>query len=105
METYAIVDVDGCQFKVTASAVVRIPRMDAEVGSEVSFDKVMLWSDGRDVQVGTPYVPGKTVNAEVVGHGRDKKIIVFKKKRRKDYRRTQGHRQPFTEVRIKAFSG
>lgn len=105
METYAIVDVEGCQCKVEANAVVRIPLMDAEVGNEVSFDKVMLWSDGRDVKVGTPYIEGKTVRAEVVAHGKDKKITVFKKKRRKGYRRTKGHRQSFTEVRITALSG
>ena len=105
METYAIVDVEGCQCKVEANALVRVPLMDAEVGNEVSFDKVMLWSDGSDVQVGTPYIEGKTVRAEVVGHGKEKKIIVFKKKKRKGYRRTRGHRQQFTEVRITALSG
>ncbi|UCG51474.1 MAG: 50S ribosomal protein L21 [Candidatus Latescibacterota bacterium] len=102
MESYAIVDLDGCQCKVTADSTIRVPRMAAEVGAEVSFDKVMLWSDGKAVHVGTPYVEGKAVQAEVVRHGKTSKIIVFKKKRRKDYRRTKGHRQDFTEIRIKA---
>ncbi len=105
MDTYAIVDVDGCQCKVAAEELVRIPLTEDEVGAEVSFDKVMLLSDGQKIQVGTPYVEGKSVKAEVVRHGKDKKVIVFKKKRRKDYRRTNGHRQGFTEVRIKTFAG
>ena len=102
METYAIVDVDGCQCKVTADEIIRVPKMTADVGAEVSFEKVMYLSDGKNVVVGTPYVEGKKVQAEVIRHGRDSKIIVFKKKRRKDYRRTKGHRQDFTEIRIKA---
>jgi large subunit ribosomal protein L21 len=102
MESYAIVDVDGCQCKVTADEVIRVPKMTADVGAEVSFEKVMYWTDGKKVHVGTPYVEGKKVQAEVVRHGRDSKITVFKKKRRKDYRRTKGHRQDFTEIRIKA---
>ena len=102
METYAIVDVDGCQCKVTADEIIRVPKMTADVGAEVSFEKVMYLSDGKNVVVGTPYVEGKKVQAEVIRHGRDSKIIVFKKKRRKGYRRTKGHRQDFTEIRIKA---
>ena len=102
MESYAIVDIGGCQCKVSPDEVVRVPKLSHEVGSEVSFDRVMFLSDGKNVHVGAPYVEGKTVQAEVVRHGRDGKIIVFKKKRRKDYRRTNGHRQEFTEIRIKA---
>lgn len=102
MERYAIVDVAGSQCKVTADAVVRVPRLDAEVGSKVSLDKVLLVSDGKSVAVGKPLVAGKKVEAEVVAHGRDKKIIVFKKKRRKGYKRTKGHRQGFTDIKIKS---
>ena len=102
MENYAIVDMAGSQCKVTADEIVKVPKLDAEVGSKVSFDKVLLLSNGKNVQVGAPHVEGKVVEAEVVRHGRDKKIIVFKKKRRKNYRRTRGHRQHFTEVRISA---
>jgi large subunit ribosomal protein L21 len=75
--------------------------MDAEVGTQISFDKVMLWSDGQKIEVGTPYIEGRTVTAEIVKHGKDDKVVIFKKKRRKNYRRTRGHRQQFTEVRIK----
>lgn len=105
METYAIVNVDGCQCKVTPDALVRIPKMEAEIGAEVSFDKVMLVSDGQKVEVGTPYLEGKMVTAEVIRHGKDAKVLIFKKKRRKDYRKKTGHRQQFTEVRIRAIGG
>jgi large subunit ribosomal protein L21 len=105
MDMYAIVDVKGCQCKVTANALVRIPKMEADVGAEVSFDKVMLLSDGQKVEVGTPYLEGKSVTAEIVRHGKDDKVLIFKKKRRKNYRKKTGHRQQFTEVRIKAIGG
>jgi large subunit ribosomal protein L21 len=102
---YAVVEVAGCQCKVTADAVVRIPKMEAEIGEEVSFEKVMLLSDGQNIEIGTPYLEGKAVRAEVVRHGKDDKVVIYKKKRRKNYRRTRGHRQEFTEVRIKAIGG
>jgi large subunit ribosomal protein L21 len=102
---YAIVDIGGRQFKATPEAVLRVPKIDAEVGGEVTLDKVMLWSDDKSVEVGSPFVEGKSIQAEVVRHGKDKKIIVFKKKRRKKYRRTNGHRQQFTELRLKGFAG
>ena len=102
---YAIVDIGGRQFKATPEAVLRVPKIDAEIGGEVTLDKVMLWSDDKSVEVGSPFVEGKSIQAEVVRHGKDKKIIVFKKKRRKKYRRKNGHRQQFTELRLKAFAG
>ncbi len=102
---YAIVDIGGHQFKATPDAVLRVPRLDAEVGGEVTLDKVMLWSDDKSVEVGSPFVEGKSIQAEVVRHGKDKKVIVFKKKRRKKYRRKNGHRQQFTELRLKGFAG
>jgi large subunit ribosomal protein L21 len=105
METYAILDVGGSQCKVTRDELVKIPKMEAEVGAEVSLDKVMLLSDGQNVEVGTPYLEGKTVTAEVVRHGKDPKVLIFKKRRRKDYRKKTGHRQMFTEIRIKTIGG
>ncbi|MBP2680281.1 MAG: ribosomal protein [Candidatus Krumholzibacteriota bacterium] len=105
MEQYAVVEVLGCQLKVTANTVVRIPKADAEVGAELSFDKVMLVSDGQKIEVGKPYLEGKAVRAEVIRHGKGEKIRIFKKKRRKTYRKTTGHRQQFTEVRIKEIGG
>ena len=74
--------------------------MEAEPGDSVTFDDVLLASDGEDVQLGAPVVDGAKVKAEVVRHGRDRKIIVFKRKRRKGFRRKQGHRQGFTEIRV-----
>jgi large subunit ribosomal protein L21 len=71
-----------------------------EAGDAVTFEDVLLASDGEKVQVGAPTVDGATVKAEVIRHGRDRKIIVFKRKRRKGYRRKQGHRQGFTEIRV-----
>jgi large subunit ribosomal protein L21 len=100
---YAIIDIGGQQFKATPNSVLRVPLMDAEVGKEVSLDRVMLWADGENVEVGQPFVDGKTVTAEVVRHGQADKVIVFKKKRRKGYRRKNGHRQQFTELRLKDF--
>ena len=105
MDQYAVVEVAGCQLKVTANTVVRIPKSDAEVGTEVSFDKVMLLSDGQKVEIGTPYLEGKAVRAEIIRHGKGEKIRIFKKKRRKTYRKTNGHRKQFTEVRIKEIGG
>jgi large subunit ribosomal protein L21 len=102
---YAIVDIGGRQFKATPDAVLRVPKMEAEVGGEVTLDRVMLWSDDQAVEVGNPFVEGKSIQAEVVRHGKDKKVIVYKKKRRKKYRRKNGHRQQFTEIRLKGFAG
>ncbi len=101
MEKYAIVDVAGQQCKVTTGARILVPKLDVEVGNSVSME-VLFISDGEKFIVGTPYVKDKAVQAEVVRHGRGDKIIVFKKKKRKNYRRTRGHRQDFTEIRIKA---
>jgi len=74
--------------------------MEGEPGDSITFEDVLLASDGKDVQVGEPTVKGAKVKAEVVKHGRDRKIIVFKRKRRKGYRRKQGHRQGYTEIRV-----
>jgi large subunit ribosomal protein L21 len=98
--SYAIIRTAGFQYRVEPGKTIRIPTMAAEVGSSVTFDEVLLGSDGTTVQAGAPLVPGATVTAEVVRHGRGDKIIVFKMKRRKNYARKQGHRQGFTEVRI-----
>ncbi len=102
MENYAIVDVSGAQCKVTADGLYRVPKLEAEVGAKVKLDKVLLWNDGKKVHVGTPYIKDMTVHAEVVEHGRGAKIIVFKKKRRKGYRRKRGHRQHYTDIRVTA---
>ncbi len=97
---YAVFQTGGKQFRAEPGVRLRIPSMDADEGSTVSFDEVLLASDGDAVSVGQPTVSGAKVTAEVLRHGKDKKIIVFKRKRRKGYRKKQGHRQKFTEIRI-----
>src|SRR3990172_5073764 len=97
---YAIFRTAGKQFRAEPGRTVRIPSVQAEPGSKLTFEEVLLGSNGKVVKAGTPLVKGASVSAEVVRHGRDKKIIVFKFKRRKNYARKQGHRQGFTEVRI-----
>jgi large subunit ribosomal protein L21 len=98
--TYAIIRTAGFQYRVEPGKTIRIPSLEADVGSSVTFDEVLLGSDGATVQAGTPLVSGASVTGEVVRHGKGEKIIVFKFKRRKNYARKQGHRQRFTEVRI-----
>ena len=97
---YAIFRALGKQFRAEKGKTLRLPLMDAEAGAKVTFDEVLLSSDGETIRAGTPLVSGAKVVAEVVGQGKEPKIYVFKFKRRKNYRRKTGHRQKFTEVRI-----
>ncbi len=97
---YAIIEACGKQYKVTEGDVVFFEKLDAEEGKKVTFDKIILVSDDKKVQVGNPYVKGIKVEGKVVSHGKGKKILVFKYKAKKNYRRTQGHRQPYTKVEI-----
>ena len=97
---YAIIESCGRQYKVAEGDVVFFEKLDAEEGKKVTFDKVILVSDEGKVQVGNPYVKGVKVEGKVVSHGKAKKIIVFKMKAKKNYRRKQGHRQPYTKVEI-----
>ncbi|MEM9998392.1 MAG: 50S ribosomal protein L21 [Bacteroidota bacterium] len=100
---YAIVEIAGKQFKVEEDATLYVPRLNAAIGDEVTFNRVLLTS-GDGVAVGTPTVEGASVTAEVLDHVKGDKIIVFKKKRRKGYRVKNGHRQPYTRIAIKALS-
>jgi large subunit ribosomal protein L21 len=98
---YAVFQTGGKQFRAEPGARLRVPSLDVEPGSSVTFDQVLLAGDGAEtVQVGTPTVEGATVKAEVLRHGRGDKVIVFKRKRRKGYRKKQGHRQNYTEIRV-----
>lgn len=98
---YAIIESCGKQYKVTEGDVVFFEKLDTEVGKKVTFDKVVLVSEAEGkVQIGNPYVKGIKVEGKVVSHGKAKKIIVFKYKAKKNYRRKQGHRQPYTKVEI-----
>ena len=99
---YAIIESCGKQYKVAEGDVVFFEKLDAEEGKKVTFDKVVLVSDDKKVEVGAPYVKGIKVEGKVVEHGKAKKIIVFKMKAKKNYRRKQGHRQPYTKVEITA---
>ncbi|WP_077614600.1 50S ribosomal protein L21 [Caenibacillus caldisaponilyticus] len=96
---YAIIETGGKQLKVEEGQTLIVEKLNAEAGETVTFDKVLFVS-GDDVKVGTPYVEGASVTAKVVEHGRGEKIVVFKFKRRKNYRRKQGHRQPYTKVTV-----
>ena len=97
---YSIIEQGGVQFKVTPGAVIQVPLIDAEPGSEITIDKVLLSADGDTVKVGTPSIEGATVKAKVVAHLKAKKVLVIKKIRRKDYRRKNGHRQQYTKLEI-----
>lgn len=97
---YAIIRTGGKQFRAEPGRTIRIPSIATDVGEAVTFDDVLLTSTDDGISVGAPTVAGAKVVGEVVEHGKDKKIVVFKWKRRKNYRRKQGHRQKYTAVRI-----
>lgn len=99
---YAIIESCGKQYKVAQGDVVFFEKLDAKEGEKITFDKVILVSDEGKVQIGNPYVKGVKVEGKVISHGKAKKIIVFKMKPKKNYRRKQGHRQPYTKVEITA---
>lgn len=96
---YAIIRTGGKQYKVSEGDYLLVEKLDSEIGAEVSFDVLML-SDGETVKVGKPLVTDASVKAEVIEHGKAKKVIVFKYKPKKNYRKKQGHRQPFTKIKI-----
>jgi large subunit ribosomal protein L21 len=98
---YAIVFMQGFQYRVAQDAVLRVPVMAGEQGAEIAIEDVRLIADGDSVQIGTPTVGGASVRAEILGHVRGPKILIGKYRRRKDYRRRRGHRTDFTEIRIK----
>ncbi|MBD3233678.1 MAG: 50S ribosomal protein L21 [candidate division Zixibacteria bacterium] len=97
---YAVIESSGRQFKVSEGDVIRVPLIEADPGSNVDLDRVLLISEQDDVKVGKPYIDGASVSAEVLRAGKDKKVTVFKFKRRVKYRVKRGHRQPFTELKI-----
>ena len=97
---YAVVETGGSQFTVEEGKQIRIPKIDGSVGDKITLDKVLLVSDGQNPIIGTPYVENASVEAEVTDQTKDEKVTVFKFKRRTKYRRTRGHRQMFSELRI-----
>ena len=98
--TYAVVEIAGQQFKVAKSDTIHVPKIESKVGEKLTFDKVLLVGDDKETKIGAPYVAGMQVEAKVVGHVKDEKVIVFKKKKRKGYKVRRGHRQQFTELEI-----
>jgi large subunit ribosomal protein L21 len=99
---YAVIATGGKQYKVQEGEILRVEKVNGDVGAPVSFDQVLMVSDGETVQVGTPVLERMAVRGHIVEQGRAKKILVFKYKRRKRYRRKQGHRQPYTAIKIDA---
>lgn len=97
---YAVVNTGGKQYKVQKGETLRIEKIQGEVGSSVTFDKVLMVADGENIRVGQPVLENVVVQAQIVEQDKAKKILVFKYKRRKRYRRKNGHRQPFTAIRI-----
>lgn len=97
---YAIVDIGGTQYKVAQKQYIYAPKMEGDVGSSVTFDRVLLVQDGKKVEVGTPLVKGVTVTGKILDHVKGDKVIVFKKKRRKGYAVKNGHRQQYTKIQI-----
>ena len=101
---YAIVEIAGQQFKVAKDQKVYVHRLQEAEGSKVSFDKVMLIEDGENVTIGAPAIEGAAVTAKVLGHLKGDKVIVFKKKRRKGYKKKNGHRQYLSEIQIESIA-
>ncbi|MFZ9029539.1 MAG: 50S ribosomal protein L21 [Crocinitomicaceae bacterium] len=102
---YAIVEIAGQQFKVQKDQKIFVHRLDAEEGKKVEFNDVLLIDDGKKVSLGAPAIEGAKVTAEVNEHVKGDKVIVFRKKRRKGYRKKNGHRQSFTAITIKTIKG
>ena len=101
---YAVVKTGGKQYRVSAGEKLKIEQIPAEVGSEIVLDQVLLVADGEALTMGTPLVAGAQIKARVVSHGRGEKVRIFKMRRRKHYRKSQGHRQNYTEIEILGIS-
>ena len=101
---FAVVKTGGKQYKVSEGDVIQVEKLEGEVGAAVTLDQVLMVGEDEDVQVGTPMLDGNQVTAEITEQLKDKKIIVFKKKRRKNYRRKNGHRQLVTRLKITKIS-
>lgn len=102
---YAIIETGGKQYRVQNGDQIAVEKLNIEDGQQVVFDKVLAAGEGADVKVGTPYLDGVTVEGKVIESGKGKKVIIFKYKAKKDYRKKQGHRQPYTLVEITAVAG
>ncbi len=101
---FAIINIAGKQFRVEEGDQIKVPHLSTDVGRSLAFDKVLLINDGKKVQLGSPLLSNASISATVVEHGRGKKIRIFKKKRRKGYRRNNGHRQNYSLIKIDSIS-
>ncbi len=101
---YAVVEIAGKQFKVSPNDTIKVPTLKEKAGAKITFDRVLLLGSDKEIRVGTPVVDGAKVEGTVVDIGREKKVVVFKKKRRKGYRVKRGHRQGYTRVQITAIA-
>ena len=102
---YAVIKTGGKQYRVTEGETLKVEKLDVEEGAAVEFDQVLMIADGDQIQVGAPYVEGARVAATVKAQGRGPKVRIIKFRRRKHYRKTQGHRQSYTELKIGSISG
>jgi large subunit ribosomal protein L21 len=102
---YAVIKTGGKQYKVAAGDKLKVEKLEGDVGSKVVIDKILMLADGEAVTIGSPLIAGAVVNATVVSHGRGDKVMIFKFRRRKHYRKTQGHRQSYTEILIGDING
>ena len=102
---YAVIETGGKQYRVQEGDVLNVEKLNAEAGEKIEFTKVLALSDDNGLTVGKPYIENAKVEAEVVANGKAQKVIIFKYNSKKDYRKKQGHRQPFTTVEIKSLGG
>ena len=97
---FAVVEIAGQQYKVAKADKIFVPLLESKVGSKVTFDKVLLVGDEKQTRLGTPYLSDASIEAKVLSHAKDEKVLVFKKKKRKGYKVLKGHRQQYTEIEI-----
>lgn len=102
---YAVIETGGKQYRIQEGDVIYVEKLNGNEGEEVKFDKVLLVSKDGNIEVGRPYLDGASVAGKIVEQGKGKKIIVFKYKSKKDYRKKQGHRQPYTKIEIQKING
>ena len=102
---YALVEISGKQFRIEENSQLKIPYNSNKVGDKINFDKVLYFDDGTKQNIGNPYVKGLSIDAKVVSHGKENKVIVFKLKRRKGYQKKIGHKQPYTIVEVSKLAG
>jgi large subunit ribosomal protein L21 len=102
---YAVVKTGGKQYRVSAGEKLKVEQIPADIGSEIELDQVLMVADGDAVTMGTPLIAGASVKAKVLAHGRGEKVHIFKMRRRKHYRKSQGHRQNYTELEILGIAG